>query len=178
VAKVISPDMRHKRAVGGVIMELDSATAVEAAVETLAERMHKIAVRLDGILLQRQVTGGIDALVGVTPDPIFGPLVVCGLGGPVAEVLHDVACHLTPITDLDAAEMLAKLRTSRLLDGYHGAPPGDREALLAVIIRVSALVESIPELRELELDPVKVLPPGEGAIVVDGRMRICPLEST
>ena len=100
---------------------------------------------------------------------------VCGLGGTLVEVLHDVAFRLPPVSDLDAAEMLATLRASRLLDGYRGAPPADRAALVSVILRVSALVESIPELRELDLNPVKVLLPGQGAMVVDGRMRIGPL---
>jgi acyl-CoA synthetase (NDP forming) len=174
VAKVISADIVHKTDVGGVIMGLDSAAAVAAAVETLTERLHKVGARLEGILLQRQISHGLEALVGVTTDPTFGPLVVCGLGGTLAEVLHDVAFRLPPVTDIDAAEMLAALRASALLDGYRGAPPADREALMSVIVRISALVESIPELHELDLNPVKVLPLGEGAIVVDGRMRIGP----
>ena len=120
---------------------------------------------------------GLEALVGVTTDPTFGPLVVCGLGGTLVEVLHDVAFRLSPVSDVDAAEMLTTLRSSRLLDGYRGAPPGDREALVSVILRVSSLVESMPELRELDLNPVKVLPPGEGAIVVDSRIRIGPLQA-
>jgi acyl-CoA synthetase (NDP forming) len=115
---------------------------------------------------------GIEALVGVTTDPTFGPLLVCGLGGVLVEVLRDVVYHLTPVTDLDAADMLGKLRAACLLDGYRGQPPGDRDALALVIQRVSALVEAVPEIRDLDLNPVKVLPPGHGAIVVDGRMRI------
>ncbi len=78
------------------------------------------------------------------------------------------------MTDVDAAEMLARLRTARLLDGYRGSPPGDRAALVGVIQRVSALVEALPELRELDLNPVKVLPPGRGAIAVDARIRLAP----
>jgi acyl-CoA synthetase (NDP forming) len=171
VAKAISPDVLHKSDVGGVVMGLDSA----AAVETLVQRLHKVGARLAGILLQRQVSGGLEALVGVTTDPTFGPLVVCGLGGTLVEVLHDVAFRLPPVSDVDAAEMLVALRASRLLDGYRGAPPADRQALLSVILRVSALVECLPELRELDLNPVKILPPGQGAMVVDGRMRLGPL---
>ncbi|HVR73758.1 MAG TPA: acetate--CoA ligase family protein, partial [Planctomycetota bacterium] len=87
----------------------------------------------------------------------------------------DVSFRLPPVSDVDAAEMLSRLRSSPLLDGYRGAPPGDREALSDVIQRVSALVEVVPEMRELDLNPVKVLPPGKGAIAVDGRMRIAPL---
>jgi acyl-CoA synthetase (NDP forming) len=123
-------------------------------------------------LLQREVPSGIEAFIGVTADPTFGPLVVCGLGGTLVEVLRDVAFRLPPVTDRDAADMLSSLRTNVLLDGYRGAPPGDRDALASLILRVSALVEHIPELLELDLNPVKVLPPGQGAIVVDGRMRI------
>ena len=172
VAKVVSPDVLHKTDVGGVIMGLNTAEAVTQAVDTLSERMRRIDARLDGILLQREVPSGIEAFIGVTADPTFGPLVVCGLGGTLVEVLRDVAFRLPPVTDRDAADMLSSLRTSVLLDGYRGAPPGDRDALASLILRVSALVEHIPELLELDLNPVKVLPPGQGVIVVDGRMRI------
>ena len=174
VAKAMVPGLIHKSDVGGVILGLESPDAVKAAARTLAERMRAIGRTLDGILLQREVRGGIEALVGVTTDPTFGPLVVCGLGGVLVELLRDVSFRLTPVTDANAAEMIAKLRASKLLDGYRGAPAGDRAALAAVIMRVSALVEVIPELLELDLNPVKVLVPGQGAIVVDGRMRVGP----
>jgi acetyl coenzyme A synthetase (ADP forming)-like protein len=172
VAKAIAPGLIHKSDVGGVITGLESAEGVQSAAEALDERMRAIGVRLDGILLQREVRGGIEALVGVTTDPTFGPLLVCGLGGVLVELLRDVSFRLTPVTDVDAADMINKLRASKLMDGYRGAPPADRDALISVIMRVSALVEVVPELRELDLNPVKVLAPGQGAIVVDGRMRI------
>ena len=175
VAKVIAPDIVHKSDVGGVIMGLDSSDAVHAAVATLSDRMRAANARLDGILLQREVHGGIEALVGMTTDPTFGPLLVCGLGGVLVELLRDVSFHLTPVSDVDAAEMIGKLRSSRLLAGYRGMPRGDRDALVAVITRISALVEIVPELRELDLNPVKVLEPGKGAIVVDARIRVGPL---
>ncbi|HJQ82499.1 MAG TPA: acetate--CoA ligase family protein, partial [Candidatus Binatia bacterium] len=172
VAKAVAPGLVHKSDVGGVVLGLDSPEAVGRAVSTLAERVRAAGSALEGVLLQRQVTGGIEALVGVTSDPTFGPLLVCGLGGVLVELLRDVAFHLTPVTDVDARDMLARLRAGRLLDGYRGMPPGDRDALVDVILRVSALVEVLPELRELDLNPVKVLPPGKGAIVVDARMRV------
>jgi acetyl coenzyme A synthetase (ADP forming)-like protein len=175
VAKAITPDVLHKSDVGGVMLGLESADAVAAAAETLAQRMRAIGTRLDGVLLQRQIAGGLEALVGVTTDPTFGPLLVCGLGGVLVELLRDVAFHLSPLTDVDAAEMLDKLKARALLDGYRGAPPGDRAALIDVVRRVSALVEVVPELRELDLNPVKVLPPGKGAIVVDARIRLGPM---
>jgi acyl-CoA synthetase (NDP forming) len=172
VAKAVAPGLLHKSDVGGVILGLESADAVAEAAATLAERMRAIGTTLDGVLLQREVSGGLEALVGVTTDPTFGPLVVCGLGGVLVELLRDVAFHLTPVTDVGAREMLEHLRARKLLDGYRGMAPGDREALIDIIMRVSALVEIAPEVRELDLNPVKVLPPGRGAIVVDGRLRI------
>ena len=175
VAKAIAPELLHKSDIGGVVLGLDSAAAVTTAVATLEQRLAAHGHALETVLLQREICGGIEALVGVTTDPTFGPLVVCGLGGVLVEVLRDVAFRLPPVSDRDAEEMVAKLRAGVLLDGYRGAPPGDRAALLDVIRRVSALVAVVPELRELDLNPVKILPPGSGAIVVDGRMRVGPL---
>jgi acetyl coenzyme A synthetase (ADP forming)-like protein len=174
VAKAVAPGVLHKSDVGGVILDLDSTSAVERAVSLLDERMRAIGTQLDTVLLQRQVAGGVEALVGVTTDPTFGPLLVCGLGGVLVELLRDVSFHLTPVTEIDAREMLDRLRAGKLLDGYRGMPAGDRNALVDMILRVSALVELVPELQELDLNPVKVLPPGRGAVVVDARLRLAP----
>jgi acetyl coenzyme A synthetase (ADP forming)-like protein len=175
VAKIVSPDVVHKSDVGGVIMGLHSAAEVAQAAARLARRMEELGKRLDAIVLQPELTQGIEALVGVTTDPTFGPLLVCGLGGVNVELLKDVAFRLHPVSDLDAAEMVAALRSSPLLDGYRGAPAGDRQALISVICAISALVEVVPEITELDLNPVKVLPPGQGAVVIDARIRIAPL---
>jgi len=172
VAKVVSKDILHKSDVGGVILGLDSSAAVAEAVGTLQQRVTAVGATLEHILLQRQVDGGIEALVGVTTDPTFGPLIVCGLGGVMVELLRDVSFCLTPVTDRDASEMIRRLRGARLLDGYRGAAPGDREALIDLILRISALVETVPELQELDLNPVKVLAPGAGVVAVDCRMRL------
>jgi acyl-CoA synthetase (NDP forming) len=174
VAKLVSPDVLHKSDVGGVVLGLRTPQDVARATDRLVERAKAIGARVDGILLQREVTGGIETLVGVTSDPTFGPLVVCGLGGVLVELLRDVAFRLTPVSDFEAREMIASLRTGRLLDGYRGSPPGDRAALVEIIRRVSALVEIIPELRELDLNPVSVLEPGKGAVALDARIRIAP----
>jgi acetyl coenzyme A synthetase (ADP forming)-like protein len=175
VLKVQSDRVIHKSDVGGVITGLNSRQEVAAALDMLAQHMQRIEVALEKVLLQREIHGGIEALVGVTTDPTFGPLVVCGLGGVLVEVLKDVSFRLTPVSDVDAEEMIARLHSGRLLDGYRGAAPGDRKALVRTIQQVSALVELIPELRELDLNPVIVLEPGKGAVAVDGRMRIAPI---
>lgn len=172
VAKAVAPGILHKTEAGGVILGLKSAADVEAAVGALDERIRRAGSRLDGVLLQREVAGGLEALVGVTTDPTFGPLVGCGFGGVFVELVRDVSFRLPPVSDLDAEEMLDRLRTRQLLDGYRGQPAADREALVSLITRVSALAEVVPEMLEFDLNPVKVLAAGHGAVVLDGRMRI------
>jgi acetate---CoA ligase (ADP-forming) len=176
VAKAVAAGVLHKTEAGGVVLDLRGRAAVETAVATMQARLAAAGRHLDAVEVQRYVPGGVEALVGVTSDPVFGPLLVCGLGGTLVELVRDVAHHLVPVSDRDADDMLARLRTSKLLDGYRGAPPADRDALIDVIRRVSALVETAPEITELDLNPVKVRGRGEGAIVVDGRMRIAPIE--
>ena len=172
VAKAVAPGLLHKSDVGGVRLGLRSAAEVTVAVDAIATAMRGVGAPLEAILLQREVAGSAEALVGVTSDPTFGPVLVSGLGGVLVELLRDVSFRLPPVTDLDAEEMIAALRTSRLLDGYRGSPAADRAALIDVIRRVSAIVEAVPEVRELDLNPVKLLAPGQGAVVLDGRMRV------
>lgn len=177
VAKALSPGLLPGSDLRGVELQLHGPEALAAGVDRLGARLAEHGLRLDGVLLQREVPGGVDALVGVTIDPTFGPLVACGLGGPLVELLGDLSYRVPPVTDVVADEMLSRLRTARLLAGYRGAPPADRAALGSLIQRVSALAEIVPELLELTLSPVKVLTPGRGAVVVDGRMRIGPIGS-
>jgi acetate---CoA ligase (ADP-forming) len=162
VAKAVAPGLLHKSDVGAVVLGLESASAVATAVDTMRDRLQAAGMVLQAVELQREVRGGVEALVGVVSDPTFGPLVVCGLGGVLVELLRDASFRLPPVTDLDAEEMIDRLRLKALLDGYRGAPAGDRPALVSLVQRVSALVEAVPELREMDLNPVMVLTPGEG----------------
>jgi acyl-CoA synthetase (NDP forming) len=116
------------------------------------------------------VPEGVELLLGVVHDPLFGPVVACGAGGTATELLKDVAVRLTPLTAADAAEMVRSLATFPLLDGYRGAPPADVAALEDVLVRLGALVEAHPEIAELDCNPVRVLT--EGAVVVDARVRL------
>jgi acyl-CoA synthetase (NDP forming)/RimJ/RimL family protein N-acetyltransferase len=175
VAKAVSPGLLPDSDLRGVELGLDDPDAVAAAVARLSVRLAAHGRRLEGVLLQREVRGGIDAAVGVTTEPTLGPLVTCGIGGPLVELLGDVAYRVPPVTDVAAEEMLLRLRTARVLAGYRGAAPGDRPALASLIQRVSALSEIVPELLALDLHPVKVLTPGRGCVVVDGRMGIAPI---
>jgi acyl-CoA synthetase (NDP forming) len=175
VAKAIVPGLIHKSDAGCVILGIDSTGAVADTVRTLQERTSALGSQLEDVLLQRQINGGIEMMAGLTSDPTFGPLLLCGLGGTMVELIKDVAFRLHPVSDLDADEMVRSLRSSRLLDGFRGGAAGDRVAMNLLMMRLSALVEVVPELTELDLNPIKLLAPGKGAIVVDGRMRLRPL---
>ncbi|HTJ45181.1 MAG TPA: GNAT family N-acetyltransferase [Kofleriaceae bacterium] len=166
--KAIAPGLVHKSDVGGVILDVRDAAGVRDAVATLRARVPS----LERVLVQRQVDGGVETLVGVTIDPSLGPIVVAGTGGVAVEILRDAAFRLVPVTDLDAREMLGELRGAKLLDGFRGAPPADRAALEEVITRISALAEELPELTDLEINPLRVLP--RGAVALDARVRLAP----
>jgi acyl-CoA synthetase (NDP forming) len=125
---------------------------------------------LDGFLVQRMAPAGVEMLVGMVLDPQFGPVVACGGGGTTAELIGDVAVRLTPVTDVDASEMLRSLRTYPLLRGYRGAAPVDVEALEDVVLRLGAMVEEHSEIAEIDMNPVIVS--AAGAVVVDARVRV------
>jgi acyl-CoA synthetase (NDP forming)/GNAT superfamily N-acetyltransferase len=114
----------------------------------------------------------LEARVAVSGDPAFGPLVLCGLGGAVAKLARDISFRLPPLSDLDAAEMIERLRLRPLLDGHADAPAADRAALVDVLMRVSALLEAVPEIEQLELEPIELLAPGCGAVVRGARIRV------
>jgi acetyltransferase len=114
----------------------------------------------------------------MTQDPNFGPLVVFGLGGIFVELLKDVAFRIHPLTDVDAREMIRETKSFRLLEGYRNQPLGDVEALEQAILRVSGLISAVPELVEMDLNPVKVHLPGDGVSVVDARMLVRRLPAT
>jgi acyl-CoA synthetase (NDP forming) len=108
----------------------------------------------------------------VTDDPLFGPLIAFGLGGVYVEILADVCFRVTPLTDDDVHEMVRGIRGYRLLEGYRGHAPADVAAIEQVLLRISRMVEEIPEIKELDLNPIFALPPGQGCAVVDVRIRV------
>jgi acetate---CoA ligase (ADP-forming) len=170
VLKIDSPDIAHKTDVGGVRVGCGDAAAVRAAVgEMLDEvRQRAPAARLDGVLVQRMITGGREMILGVKTDPRFGPAIVCGFGGVFVEQLRDVTIRVPPIGPADAAAMIAELRGAAILAGARGRPPADTEALADVIVRLAALAEAHgPALRALDINPLLVLDAGRGAVAVD-----------
>ena len=162
-------DLVHKSDVGGVVTSLASASAVRAAYEAMSERLGE---QMGGAVVQPMAKSGVEAIVGLTVDPDFGSVVMVGLGGVLTDVLGDRAFAVPPL-DAGAGEaMVSSLRAARLLDGFRGTPPVDRQALAALVELVARIAEEVPELVELDLNPVIVTP--EGALVVDCKARLAP----
>lgn len=171
VLKVVSDRALHKSDVGGVVLGVEG----EAEVRDAFAKVSGVVFEPDGVLVQEYVPGGHEVLIGMAHDPNFGPLVVFGLGGVYVELLKDVAFRIHPLTDVDVSEMIRETKGYKLLEGYRNQPEGDMAGLESALLRVSGLISAIPELVEMDLNPVKVLAPGDGVCVVDGRMRIEPV---
>ncbi|HVD16264.1 MAG TPA: GNAT family N-acetyltransferase [Actinomycetota bacterium] len=170
--KAVAPGLVHKTEAGAVRLRLAGADAVRAAAAEMTKAVAAAGHQVERFLVQLMVTAGVEMLVGVVHDPLFGPVVACGAGGTAVELLRDVEVRITPLTDADAAAMVRSLATFPLLDGYRGAPPADVAALEDLLLRVGALVEAHPEVAEMDCNPVMVLPAGQGAVVVDARVRV------
>jgi acyl-CoA synthetase (NDP forming) len=174
--KAFGPDIVHKTEIGAVALGVSGPAEVVQAGREIAERVRGAGLTLDGFLVQEMVAGGVEMLVGVAHDPLFGPVVAVGAGGTTVELLRDVAIRLTPISDLDANEMVRSLGTFPLLDGFRGAPKVDVSALEEVILRVGALADNHPAVAEMDCNPVTVL--RVGAVIVDARVRVREAPST
>jgi acetyl coenzyme A synthetase (ADP forming)-like protein len=165
--KALGPTLLHKTERKAVSLNLGNIAAVRAAYADFASRFGD---EMTAVLVQRMVPAGVEMIVGALQDPLFGPLIACGTGGVLVDVLADTAFRLHPLSGSDAIEMIDELRGSRLLRGYRGSTPADEGALRDVLLRVSELVRVAPEIQELDLNPVIVL--GSGARVADARVRI------
>jgi acyl-CoA synthetase (NDP forming) len=127
---------------------------------------------MEGVLVQPMQSGGVEVMIGVAHDPLFGPLIAFGLGGIHVEILGDVQFRVAPLTDRDATEMVRGIKGYRLLQGYRGHPPADVPALEEVLLRLSRLLGEIPDISELDLNPIFALPPGQGCRIVDARILV------
>lgn len=176
--KLASHTILHKTEIGGVQLNLADEQAVRDAFDAIRTRLvqeNKLDA-MEGVLVQPMVSGGVEVMAGMTRDPLFGPLLAFGLGGIHVEILGDVQFRLAPLTNQDAAEMVGGIKGHRLLQGYRGIPATDVKALEEVLLRLSRLVDTIPEIQELDLNPIIALPPGQGCRIVDARIRAahCP----
>ncbi len=170
--KAVATGLLHKSDAGGVRLGLEDPLAVRAAALEIEAAVSAAGHRLEGLVVQPMAEPGVELIVGVVHDESFGPVIACGAGGTSVELLHDAAVRITPLTDLDAREMLRSLRTFPLLEGYRGSPACDTAAVEDVLLRLSALVETHPEVVELDANPL-VASPG-GAVIVDARIRVAP----
>jgi acetyl coenzyme A synthetase (ADP forming)-like protein len=168
--KAYGEGLVHKSEAGAVALSLASPEAVQAEARAMTARLRSAGVEPDGFLVQRMAGAGTEMIVGVVQDPLFGPVIACGAGGTAVELLRDVSVRLTPLTESEADEMIRGLATFPLLDGHRGRPRADLAALRDLVLRLAALAEDVPEVVEVDLNPVVAGP--DGAVAVDARIRL------
>ena len=170
VLKIVSPQILHKTEAGGVLVGMKSAAEVRAGYDRIIEnaRRYDRSAQIVGVQVQQMLNDGQEVIVGSVTDPSFGKLVAFGLGGVLVEVLKDITFRLAPISRVEALSMLDGIKAAEILKGVRGARPIDREALVSVIVNVSRLVAEIPEIVELDLNPVFAGP--DSAIAADVRI--------
>jgi acetyl coenzyme A synthetase (ADP forming)-like protein len=161
VVKTAAPGA-HKTETGGVALDLRDKEQVRAAVKRMGAP----------VVVQPFVRGGAELLAGVVQDPVFGPLVAFGPGGVLAELIGDAGFRIAPLTDVDAEELVLGGKAGRLVRGFRGSPPADAAALVDLVQRLARLAEELPEVAELDLNPVIAMP--TGCIAVDARVRVRP----
>lgn len=168
VLKVASPNIPHKTEIGGVLLNLTTKEEVEEGYKKLITSVQSNApeAKIDGIIVAEMISGGIETVLGVTNDPVFGPTVMFGLGGVFVEVLKDVAFRVAPFGTEEARRMIDEIRGRAVLDGARGAPPADIEALANAISTLSIFaVENSDNIQTIDINPFIVLP--KGAVAVD-----------
>ncbi|MEV0260788.1 acetate--CoA ligase family protein [Streptomyces sp. NPDC050617] len=173
VMKASGPQLAHKSELGLVKVGLTSASQVRDAYRELTDIARYEGVPLDGVLVCQMIARGVEMVVGVTPDSLFGPTVTVGLGGVLVEVLRDAAVRVPPFGEDQARAMLGELRGRTLLDGVRGAPPADVDALVEVVLRVQRMALELGDtLAELDINPLLVLERGQGAVALDA-LAVC-----
>jgi acyl-CoA synthetase (NDP forming) len=172
VLKIVSEDAVHKSDVGGVSVNLATADQVTGAFQKIIANVqsHQADAKIEGILVVQQAKEGIEIIVGAMEDPTFGPTVMFGLGGIFAEVLNDVTFRIAPLERRDAEEMVREIKGYPLLTGLRGRASGDIDAVVDLLMGISQLLTEHPEIKELDLNPVRVYE--QGLLVLDARMMV------
>jgi acetate---CoA ligase (ADP-forming) len=172
--KAIAPGVVHKTEAGAVRLHLQGAEQVRQVAAEMSERLKAQGQSPTGFVVQQMAQAGVEMLVGVIHDPQFGPVVACGAGGVQVELLRDVSVRLTPLSKEDASEMIHSLKTYPLLTGFRGAPVCDVAALEEGLLRLSTMVDDLPQIAELDLNPFMVHQ--QGATILDARIRVAAAE--
>jgi len=178
--KLRSASVVHKSDVGGIALDLRTKDEVVDAFEAMAGRMASLgrAQEMQGVVLQPMAPRGQEIIIGMAQDPIFGPLIMMGLGGTQVEITRDISFSLHPLTNADPARMLAGLKGAPLLTGFRGSPHRDLDSLKDVLLRFTALVEDFPEIDQMEINPLVVFEQGKGSMAVDARIMLKCLPSS
>lgn len=174
VMKLVTRGVLHKTDIGGVRLNVASPTVAATVFGQLKAIAHEhgLADVFEGVLVQEMAGTGVECFIGVVNDELFGPLIAFGLGGVTAELMGDVGFRLHPLTDVDTDELIASVRASKLLAGYRGQPAADVPALREMLLRLSVLVEDVPEIADMDLNPVIVAAGRAGVMAVDARVRL------
>jgi acetyltransferase len=172
VMKVISKQISHKSDVGGVQLNLRSEMGVADAYRDMTQRIRQAypEAKIEGVLIQPMVTGGRELIVGGRQDGQFGPVVLVGLGGIFVEIFGEVSVRVAPISRREAFEMIDELRGSAIFKGARGTKPSDTEAAVEVLLRLSQLLWDLPEVHEIDINPLRVFQEKEGCLALDVRM--------
>jgi acetyl coenzyme A synthetase (ADP forming)-like protein len=168
--KALGPEILHKSELGAIEVGLAGARDVAGAATLMDARLGRAGLARERFIVQRMVERGVEMIVGVVGDEVFGPVVACGAGGVQAEILKDVRVRIAPLTRREACEMIRSLSTFPLLTGYRGSPQVDVGALEELVVRVGMMVDAHHEIAELDLNPVVAGP--DGSVVVDARLRV------
>jgi acyl-CoA synthetase (NDP forming) len=168
--KVVSKDILHKSDAGGIKLNLQGRDALRAAYADIMAscRAYQADADIAGVLLTPMVAKGVEVIIGVSRDPIFGPVMMFGLGGIFVEILEDIAFRSSPLSRQDAESMVNQIKARKILEGARGAAGVDKAALVELILKVTSIVEAHPEIAEIDLNPLMAYP--DGYAVVDARM--------
>ncbi|MFU8794931.1 MAG: acetate--CoA ligase family protein, partial [Dethiobacteria bacterium] len=170
VMKILSPHIPHKSDAGGVVLNIDDAAGIRKAYEQIMANaiQYKADAHIEGALVQEMLESGLEVIVGVKKDPLFGPAIVLGLGGIFVEVLEDASTRIAPLREEDAREMIDELKGRTLFDGIRGQRPRDKGALVSVLLQVSRLAVELEDvIEEMDINPLVVYEEGKGVIAAD-----------
>ena len=170
VLKIVSPEITHKSDVGGVRLGLKTSKQVGAAYEEMVSvvRRKYPEAEIEGVSVQKMANPGTEIIIGMTKDAQFGPVLMFGLGGILVELLKDIAFRIVPLERKDAREMIREIKGYKLLEGFRGREPVDVADLEEMLLKVSQFVDSNPDIKEIDLNPI--LAYKDGAVAVDARV--------